>query len=411
MSEPTTPQVPSNPTPAARDDFDLLRATQAHIDQKNTVATPPPATVPDPVVKTDLPAAPPSGPARNPLDALKVQQDNTQTPTSDVGDKEIEEFEKTLPQPYDGMAPKTRESWDKMRESMKQTKKEALEAKRAKADYEKQLDDLKKSQTTVDDTEFKKTKEERDTLLKKNAIWELELDQKFQQNVEQPLNQAYESLDQIVTTFKLDASKVDAAFRSKPGPERNKALNEIVEDAHMTPFDVEDFKKAVGSIVDLGFKKQQAYQNAMTLNEAAQQRTKEEAQKKVDLSQRQIQEADTKFWDKLTKDVRVIKDILKDTTYANELRDMVKTHRTSEPDVEVKMLADYAPYLLPKVVELVESRDKEIANLKKTIKERIGGDAPAGGGHAPAARPQAEEKLNPGEDVGRAFQAWKSGQR
>lgn len=407
MSEPV---IPTPQAPVTRDDFDIMRATQEHINQK--ASTPPPAPT-EPVEQFTIPQVedkPTTPVSKNPLESLLSKPEAKPSVPGD--DHDVEEFEKSLPQPYEGMAPKTRESWDKMRESMKQTKKEALQAKREREDFAKQIEELKKNPvSTVDDVEFKRIKEERETLLKKNAVWELELDPKFQANIETPLNAAYQSLDALVDTFKLDPAKVDAAFRAKPGPERNKALNEIVEEANMTPFDIEDFKKATGSIIDLAFKKQQAYQNATTLNEAATQRVKEEASKKQQVSQKQLDEADSKFWDKLTKDVRVVKDILKDTSYANELRDMVKSHRSSEPDPEVRMLADYAPYLLPKVVELVEARDAEIANLKNTIKTRIGSDAPAGGGHPAVAKPAAEEKLAPGEDIGRAFSAWRAGQR
>jgi hypothetical protein len=350
--------------------------------------------------------------SRNPLEAIRSEPEPTPQVTDDFS-KEVDEFEQSLPKAYDGMSSKTKESWDKMRDSMKQTKKEALEHKRALEALRKEVEDAKSNTPSVDVDRFKKLEAENKSFKEKNAIWELEVSDDFQNHIEAPLNNAYQSLDQIVTTFSIDPSKVDAAFRAKPGPERNKALSEIVDNAEMTAFDAEDFKKAVGTIMDLSFKKQQAYHNAHRVNEATQERMKAERAERDVLTKREFDAADKKFYDKLSNEVRVIKDLLKDTGYAQELREMVKAHRSSEPDIEVKLLQDYAPYLLPKLVEMYEKEIADHGKTKAALKARVGGDAPAGAGHTPASAPQnrQEENLQAGEDVGRAFMQWKQGQR
>lgn len=339
--------------------------------------------------------------AHSPLDML---QSTEVKPEVSSDDPELTEFEKTLPEADAGMKEPARKGWDALKDSAKRAKKEALEAKKERERLQVEYDEFKKKvpEPTVPE-DYQKYKQEATELKQKNAIWALETDEKFKKGVLEPLQTAEYALGGLMQTYKIDATTLEKAFGEKDRSARNRAFAEIITGSEMNPLDVEDFKSAIQTIQDLHFKREEGYQNATKLNEASEARTKEENQKKQRATQREIDDQDNSIFDKLSKNAEVVKDILKDTTFANDVRSKVKDFLSKEQPLEMKVFSAYASYLVPKLRDEIKAVKAELAKTKASLSERTKSDAPIGGGGTPISKPAPEKPYKPGEAIGVAM--------
>lgn len=386
-SEPAA--TPPSPTPEAKKAIPEVVVTPAKEEKKEQQA---------------------EAPIVNPLDLLKEPEgEKKEVSQLTDTDAELAAFEKELPVAYEGMGAKPKESWDKMRESSKRAKSEAITAKREAESLKAEIAKLREVPVTpMAPEEFESIKRENMTLKQKNAVWALETDPKFVQGVLRPLDEAGAALGSLMDTYKISTSELDKAFSEKDRSARNKAFSEIILEKEMNPLDVEDFKKAVQTVTDLSFKRDEGYANATKLNEAAALLAKEEQVKTQEMTKAQISEEEGKVWDKISKNAPVIKDILGDSKVSSDVRAKVKEFLSTDQTHEMKVFAAYASYLLPHIPGLVKAKDTEIASLKQALKDKLDGDATTGSGHKPSTPPAQETgDYKPGSAVGAAVDTWR----
>lgn len=404
-----------------RGQSDIFRAVEKKEADKRVPLSPPSeasVTQPSPpaVQKNGTPEVPltptkPVAPSADPLDLLKDKQDAkpVSQPTDADLDAKMAEWDKELPATPEIKTQASRESWDKMRTSYKTSKKEAELARREAQAAKDEIEQLKKAPLApVAQEEIESIKKENLSLKQKNAIWALETDPKFQNEILAPLDQASMALGSLMDTYKITQTDLDSAFSQKDRSARNKAFNEIITDKEMNSFDVEDFKKAIQTVTDLSYKRDEGYQKAAQLNEANQLIAKQEQDKAKQMTQQQIDSEEGKVWDKISKNAPIIKDVLADTSVSKAVREKVKEFLSTEQSPEMKVFAGYASYLLPHMKSLVETKDAEIASLKQALKSHVDGDAPAGAGHAPSEKKVTTVDTKPGAAVGAAVAEWKS---
>lgn len=350
-------------------------------------------------------------PSSDPLDLLrdtKPAEKVSQPTDTELAAKEAE-WDKELPATPEIKTTASKESWDKMRNSYKSAKREAELARREIQAAKDEVEKLKKAPLApVAQEEIEQIKQENLSLKQKNAIWALETDPKFQNEILAPLDHASMALGSLMDTYKITQTELDQAFSQKDRTARNKAFNEIITDREMNSFDVEDFKKAIQTVTDLSYKRDEGYNKAAQLNEANQLIAKQEQDKAKQMSQQQIDTEEGKVWDKISKNAPIIKDVLADTTISKAVREKVKEFLSTEQSPEMKVFAGYASYLLPHMKSEVEKRDTEIASLKEALKNHVGGDAPAGAGHAPSERRETTVDTKPGSAIGAAVAEWKN---
>lgn len=364
-----------------------------------TPPTPPVVTPPEPT-----PTSSSQKPSGSPLEMLQSTEP-TPPPESHSDDPELSEFEKTLPAPYEGMKENAKKGWDALKESAKKAKRDALENRKERDRLTAEYEEFKKkapvSQAPEDYEELKQTAEQ---LKLKNAVWALETDKKFRKGVLEPLSSAESMLGGLVGSYKISIEELDKAFAETDRAKANRLFSEIITNKEMNPLDQEDFKTAVKTIQDLHFKREQAYQNASTLNEASQNRVKEEEQKRKVESQREIDDQDNSVFDRLSKNAPVVKDILKDTPVSSDIRTRVKEYLSNEQPTEMRVFAAYASFLLPKLKDKVVELQAELSKTKESLTQRIRSDAPVGGGGTVQATSKEETKVyKPGQAIGQAM--------
>lgn len=404
-----------------RGQSDIFRAVEKKEADKRVPLSPPSeASVTQPsapsVAKNGTPEVTvtptkPGAPSANPLDLLEDKQDAK--PVSQLTDADLDakmaEWDKELPTTPEIKTQASRESWDKMRTSYKTAKKEAELARREAQAAKDEAEQLKKAPLApVAQEEIESIKKENLSLKQKNAIWALETDPKFQNEILAPLDQASMALGSLMDTYKITQTDPDSAFSQKDRSARNKAFNEIITDKEMNSFDVEDFKKAIQTVTDLSYKRDEGYQKAAQLNEANQLIAKQEQDKAKQMTQQQIEKEEGDVWGKLSKGDPVITEILSDPILATSTRNRVKEFLAQEQTPQMKVLSAYTSFLSLNLVQRVKDRDAEIASLKQALKSHVDGDASAGAGHAPSEKKVTTVDTKPGAAVGAAVAEWKS---
>lgn len=415
MSVVAEPPVQTDFGMPARGQSEIFKAVAQKNNEQTRQASEPVSqpTVPKepvaPVEKVD-PVAPvvPEVKSTNPLEELTKAPVKVE-PTGH--EKDLEDFDKTLPEAYEGMQSQAKKGWEALRSSAKNAKREALEAKRAQEEYKQKLEELQKAPPATQHApdEVERIKQENEFFKKKNAVWALERDPKFQEAVLSPLDKAGQALGSLMESYKINAGELDKAFSLADRTARNKAFSEIITDKEMNPLDIKDFQDAVTTVMDLSFKRDEAYGNAQKMNEAAEALAKQDREKKQQMSKQEIEGEESKMWDRISKNAPVVKDILGNSATATEVRSLVKSYLSGDQPPEMKVYAAYASYLLPKMKDLVESKDTEIASLKQALKDKVDGDATVGTHRA--AAPAADNKqldTKPGSAIGAAVSQWKN---
>lgn len=415
---------------SARGTSELFKAVQANEDAKRGYRPPdapaaisgPPTTPPVEPVKPVVAPTPPE-PAKpavgqptetlkvdNPLDLLKEPE--VAKPAVPAEDAELAakmaEWEKELPTTPEIKTPSNKEAWDKMRESYKTSKKEALAAQREKDALQAEIAKLKETPVVaVAPEEVETLKRENMTLKQKNAVWALETNEDFVTKVLQPLDGAQNALGSLMDTYKITAPDLDKAFMEQDRVKRNKLFSDIITESGMNPLDTDDFRKAIQTVTDLSYKRDEGYSNALKLNEAAKSQEEQQKAQKAEMSKKQIEEEEGKIWEKISKNAPVIKDILADAKVSTDIRAKVKEYLGEDQSHEMKVFSAYASYILPHVPGLVKNLKEEIESLKEALKKAVGGESSAGGGHPPSKAPGKEpETFKPGQAVGQAMRDW-----
>lgn len=435
MSAPAVaePPVVKSVANSPRGSSDLFKAVQANEDKQRGYSPPappepPPVAPVPPVVEKSVPApvstppvspkpasqapagvATPEVPPVNPLDLLKEPEGVK--PVAPAEDAELAakmaEWEKELPTAPEIKTPSNKDAWDKMRESYKTSKKEALSATREKEALTARIAELEKAPpvAAVAPEEIESLRKENLTLKQKNAVWALETNEDFVTKVLQPLDGASSALGSLMETYKITATDLDKAFSEQDRVKRNKLFSDIITDSGMNPLDTDDFRKAIQTVTDLSYKRDEGYANAVKLNEAAAAQMEQQKSQKAEMSKKQIEEEEGKIWEKISKNAPVIKDILADAKVSTDIRAKVKEYLGEEQTHEMKVFSAYASYILPHIPGMVKGLKGEIESLKEALKKAVGGEALAGGGHAPSKAPNSEPtNFKPGQAVRAAME-------
>lgn len=408
----------------------LFAALDAHLDpNKRPSPTPAPATPPGvtPTTPTTAPAPqnkpqpePPKSkvqvetPNSDPLSSLLPEKkDGDTAPEQKRADIDLTDFDKEFPDDPDHAKadPKANEHWKKIKTTAKEAKREAAALKAEKEELQRQIGELSKT-TPPDADEVKSLRDKIGDYEKRDAVFKLENDPKFQNEVLGPLGQSIGNIKALLKKFDISEDKFQAAVNIVDVVERNQAISKLVSAADIDPTNLEFLNKNIGAAQDLAFARERAYQDAEKLNQASAETLKQEKDKEQAKRASSLESADKDVWDKLSTKAEVFKDILSDDATALDIRkktDAWMKNQAKDPTLEVYHA--YAGFMMKPLQAKVKELTAELQTYKDRVEELSRADAPAGGGGAPIQRTETEKKYAPGEAVGNAVDAYHAGRR
>lgn len=324
---------------------------------------------------------------------------------------QVEEFDSSdidnkYPDKPENVDAKGLAKWGEIKGELKATKLSAHQLNRSLAQKTQELEQLKSELESVKSsgTDGNEWKQKYESILKKNAIFELEEDPDYQSKVIAPLQQATDNLNGLIKHLEIPASEINKVLHAENRFERNKILSEIINSHEIDPVNKDDLVIAIRDYESLKVKEAEARERAEELYEAGREKRQQAEQQQRESLINQRLESEDKVFSAVSKHP-VFSEVFEGKT--GELRDMVKKSLREESRPEIAVFEKMASFAHRPLVEAIAERNARIAELEATIKNHVNGGAAIGAKSTASAEPDVLPEK--GQSIREFFESQKRG--
>lgn len=328
------------------------------------------------------------------VEKTKVEEKAVTTQDSPDGKPDVESQDVEADIPTDGLTPEARKALVKWKKDASSYKKELTELKKQLQERGESGEEL--TRTKAELTSLQRQIEEAN---KELFIHRVEATPEWKKGVTEPLNAVFDQVEALSKTNSLDANKLFEAIHKYSNGDKS-SLKEMMEG--MDEFDRSDIHALAKNIINIERRQAELKSNSKEAYETSVRSQKElsdkQQQELVQQYEKAVTSVGSKFKEKFSS-------LLPESSAIDFAKVGMDSRQIDTWSPEMKVYAGHAAVVIPELVKLTESLQKQIKDQTAELARIRGGSAKANTtGTAPSSPAEAKAKETPEQLASMSFE-------